>query len=293
MDAVKIKEAVFVRNYKDSVFRMLFNDKKNLIDLYNAIFHTNYSLETPLEFDTIEEVLFKTIKNDIAFTIADTYIVLVEHQSTATENMAIRDLIYFATIIQKMFSNRDFYREKALEIPNPSFIVLYNGTEKMPDYYTMNLSDHYKLKEESPALQLTVKVYNVNEDKESELLTRCRILREYSRFVAIVRKHTEEGTMNNEVVQKILKECREEGILTDFLEEHGTEAVNMLFLEMTEEEARELSKQDGYEEGRKDGVEQGRKDGVRLTAQKMKAKGIETAVIADCTGLSEKEIETL
>lgn len=107
--------------------------------------------------------------------------------------------------------------------------------------------------------------------------------------------------MNNEVVQKILKECREEGILTDFLEEHGTEAVNMLFLEMTEEEARELSKQDGYEEGRKDGVEQGlkngieqgRKDGVRLTAQKMKAKGIEITVIADCTGLSEEEIETL
>lgn len=99
--------------------------------------------------------------------------------------------------------------------------------------------------------------------------------------------------MNNEVVQKILKEWREEGILTDFLEEHGTEAVNMLFLEMTEEEARELAKQDGYEEGRKDGVEQGRKDGVRLTAQKMKAKGIEITVIADCTGLSEEEIETL
>lgn len=91
--------------------------------------------------------------------------------------------------------------------------------------------------------------------------------------------------MNNEVVQKILKEWREEGILTDFLEEHGTEAVNMLFLEMTEEEARELAKQDGYEEGRK--------DGVRLTAQKMKARGIEITVIADCTGLSEEEIETL
>ena len=45
--------------------------------------------------------------------------------------------------------------------------------------------------------------------------------------------------MNNEVVQKILKQCREEGILTEFLDKHGEEAVNMLFLEMTEEEARE------------------------------------------------------
>ena len=48
--------------------------------------------------------------------------------------------------------------------------------------------------------------------------------------------------MNNEVVQKILKQCREEGILTEFLDKHGEEAVNMLFLEMTEEEARELSR---------------------------------------------------
>ena len=35
------------------------------------------------------------------------------------------------------------------------------------------------------------------------------------------------------------------------------------------------------------------KEGVRLTAQKMKQKGIDLAVIAECTGLSEQEIETL
>ena len=76
------KEDTLVRNYKDSVFRMLFNEKKNLIELYNALFDADYDEDTPLEFETIEEVLFKTIKNDIAFTIEDRYIVLVEHQST-------------------------------------------------------------------------------------------------------------------------------------------------------------------------------------------------------------------
>lgn len=95
--------------------------------------------------------------------------------------------------------------------------------------------------------------------------------------------------MNNEVVQKILKECREEGILTEFLDKHGEEAVNMLFLEMTEEEARELSKEDGFSEGFDEGIQ----EGMRLTAQKMKQKGIDLAVIAECTGLSEQEIETL
>ena len=235
-------EDTLVRNYKDSVFRMLFNEKKNLIELYNALFDADYDEDTPLEFETIEEVLFKTIKNDIAFTIEDRYIVLVEHQSTINENMAVRDLVYFSTIIQNMFSNKDFYRRKALILPNPFFIVLYNGTEELPDFETIRLSDQYRLEEENPALQLTVKVYNVNEGSATELLNKCKILWEYSRFVAIVRKYAEEGTMNNEVVQKILKECREEGILTEFLDKHGEEAVNMLFLEMTEEEARELSR---------------------------------------------------
>ena len=59
------KEDTLVRNYKDSVFRMLFNEKKNLIELYNALFDADYDEDTPLEFETIEEVLFKTIKNDI------------------------------------------------------------------------------------------------------------------------------------------------------------------------------------------------------------------------------------
>ena len=282
-------EDTLVRNYKDSVFRMLFNEKKNLIELYNALFDADYDEDTPLEFETIEEVLFKTIKNDIAFTIEDRYIVLVEHQSTINENMAVRDLVYFSTIIQNMFSNKDFYRRKALILPNPFFIVLYNGTEELPDFETIRLSDQYRLEEENPALQLTVKVYNVNEGSATELLNKCKILWEYSRFVAIVRKYAEEGTMNNEVVQKILKECREEGILTEFLDKHGEEAVNMLFLEMTEEEARELSKEDGFSEGFDEGIQ----EGMRVTAQKMKQKGIDLAVIAECTGLSEQEIETL
>ena len=68
------------RTYKDSVFRMLFNDKEKLIELYNALFGTTYGPETPLDFTTIEEVLFKTMKNDIAFTIDGTFIVLIEHQ---------------------------------------------------------------------------------------------------------------------------------------------------------------------------------------------------------------------
>ena len=41
-------------------------------------------------------------KNDISFTIANTYLVISEHQSTINYNMPLRDLWYIAEIYRKM-----------------------------------------------------------------------------------------------------------------------------------------------------------------------------------------------
>lgn len=49
------------RKYKDSVFRMLFSEKNKLIELYDAIFDTDYTEEDSVDITTIEEVIFKTI----------------------------------------------------------------------------------------------------------------------------------------------------------------------------------------------------------------------------------------
>lgn len=242
-----------LRTYKDSVFRMLFNDKEKVIELYNAIFDTDYSVNTQVDFATIEEVLFKTIKNDIAFTLNDTFIVLVEHQSTLNENLAIRDLIYFSTIIQQMVSNRDFYKESAIKIPRPEFLVLYNGTKNMPDFWTIKLSDNFKGEGEEISLQLIVKVYNINSGRNPKVLARCRALKEYSQFVEIVRTRAEEGPLTDMVMKEILEQCIAEGILKDLLKKYGTEVISMLFEQLTEEEAREMSRQDGYEIGKMEG----------------------------------------
>ena len=43
------------REYKDSVFRLLFNNKENVINLYNAIAGKEYTAETQVNFTTIEE----------------------------------------------------------------------------------------------------------------------------------------------------------------------------------------------------------------------------------------------
>ena len=50
------------RNYKDSVFVTVFHEKDKLIELYNAIFDTNYGMDTAIDIVTIKDVLFRTLK---------------------------------------------------------------------------------------------------------------------------------------------------------------------------------------------------------------------------------------
>ena len=57
------------RNYKDTVFRMLFKDKENLLSLYNAVNGTHYSDPNELEINTLENAIYLSMHNDISFII--------------------------------------------------------------------------------------------------------------------------------------------------------------------------------------------------------------------------------
>ena len=70
--------------------------------------------------------------------------------------MPVRDLIYFADLLQEMFDKRIFYRQKIVRIPTPVFIVFYNGTQDMPDREEYRLSDQFEIATESPNLELKV-----------------------------------------------------------------------------------------------------------------------------------------
>ena len=149
------------RNYKDTVFVTVFHEKEKLIELYNAIFDTDYDENTAIDIVTIKDVLFRTLKNDVSFVLDKRFVVLVEHQSTINGNLPLRDLLYMSTVLKRMIDTKQLYREKILRIPRPAFIVLYNGPEDLPEYQELRLSDAYlgdKEEREEDALQLIVKV---------------------------------------------------------------------------------------------------------------------------------------
>ena len=292
------------RNYKDTVFVTVFKEKKCLIELYNAIFDTNYDENTPLDIVTIKDVLFRTLKNDVAFTLGERFVVLIEHQSTLNGNLPLRDLLYVSTLFKRMIDSKLLYRERTLMLPRPEFIVLYNGTTDIPEYQELRLSDAYlgELQEgEEDALQLVVKVYNINSKKNAEILKKCETLKQYSRFVDIMRSYQKVDQLTNETMVEIMERCQQDGILTDFFREYGTELIEMLFKELTREEDLEISRLDGYDaglkEGEKSGFSKGEKSGEQKAAfeiaKKLKKLGMSFDEIAGATGLTMAEINTL
>ena len=117
------------RNYKDTVFRMLFSDRKNLLSLYNAISGAHYDNPEMLEIVTLENAIYMGMKNDLAFIIG-TDLFLYEHQSTYSPNMPLRNLFYISSEYQKLVDHKSLYSSCLLKVPAPQFIVFYNGTEK-------------------------------------------------------------------------------------------------------------------------------------------------------------------
>ncbi|MDR0852606.1 MAG: Rpn family recombination-promoting nuclease/putative transposase [Clostridiales Family XIII bacterium] len=132
------------REYRNSVFVDFFSNKERLIETYNAIEGKNYPADTEVEINTLEKVLFINKINDISFILDGKIVVLIEHQSTISENLPLRLLIYISAIYEIIIQKYSIYRRKRIELPRPEFIVLYNGRDEYPDTNTLRLSDAFK-----------------------------------------------------------------------------------------------------------------------------------------------------
>ena len=72
------------RVYKDSVFSLYLSQPERLVEVYNAVAGTNYPSDTPVQINTLEDVLWKEQINDLSFVLDGQMVVLIEHQSTST-----------------------------------------------------------------------------------------------------------------------------------------------------------------------------------------------------------------
>lgn len=250
------------KEYKSDVFSMLLQDKKRAMEIYNAINGTDYDDPELVEMTTLDDKSFSlTVRNDASF-ILDANLSLYEHQSTYCPNMPLRDLLYFASIIQKQIKaqKRDIYGGRILKIPVPHFVVFYNGKEDAPDQYDLRLSDAFEKETEDPEIELVCHVYNINSGKNTPLLSKCQTLREYMYFVDMVRKNNEISGNLEDAIEKAINQCMEENVLRDFLAQHREEVMHVMTLDYTFERRLEMQRAEAIEDGERIGKEIGKEE---------------------------------
>ena len=278
------KEIRANRKYKDTVFRMLFSDRKNLLSLYNAINETSYTDVAQLEIVTLENAIYMGMKNDLAFII-NTNLFLYEHQSTYNPNMPLRDLFYISSEYQKMVDWKSLYTSTRLRIPTPNFIVFYNGTEKKEDRWVDYLSESYENMSGEPNLELKVITLNINVGHNKKLMKECRTLREYAQYVDKVRRYSNEMELNT-AVERAVSESIQEGILKEFLQKNRAEVIAMSIFEYNEEEEKRKLRKAEYEAGMAEGVMKTKKE----TAISLAEMGLSVQQIAQGVKVEEKTV---
>ena len=267
------------RKYKDTIFRMLFSDKKNLLSLYNALNGKNYSDCDQLEIVTLENAIYMSMKNDLAF-ILDLALFLWEHQSTYNPNIPLRDLMYIAKEYEKYIKEKgiSLYSNRQQKIPAPQFIVFYNGNRKIGERMEHRLSDAYETSSGEPALELKVLVININEGYNQTLMESCQILKEYAQYVSKVRAYKKTLSLN-EAVEKAVEECIQEGILREFLLKHRAEVVAMSIFEYDREWEEEILRKEEFEAGRDAERKNTEKERNRADSEKMRADNAERELL--------------
>lgn len=241
------------KQYKDTVFRMLFQDKERLLELYNAVSGRNCRDPEMLEVVTLENAIYMGVKNDLAFLV-DFHLYLYEHQSSVNLNMPLRFLQYVTEEYERFTVEENIYGSRRIMLPAPHFIVFYNGKSPQPERQVMRLSDAFRVQEGEPQLELRVLVLNINEGYNAELKEQCRTLKEYMQYVDRVRKYAALMPME-EAVDRAVDECIDEGILRDFLLANKAEVKRMSIYEYDEEATRRALRIEEYERGIKKGIE--------------------------------------
>lgn len=151
-------------------------------------------------------------------------------------------------------NNLMIYHEKRVRLPKPKYIVFYNGTKNQPDSMELKLSDCFENTDnETPCLECTATMLNINYGHNQELMKHCRRLEEYSIFVQCVREYIQSKPSVEDALEKAIDTCINQDVLADFLKKHRAEVTNMILTTYDKDLYEKTLKEDAREEGREEG----------------------------------------
>lgn len=241
------------KDYKDRLFKFIFGNPENkqwTLSLYNAIGGTDYTNPDEIQFNTIEDVIYMRMKNDVSFLVA-AELDMWEHQGSFNPNMPMRFHIYSGRLYEKWIATSDYYpySSSLQKVPRPRCICFYNGTQEEPESLELKLSDAY---EGEGDIEVKVTMLNINYGKNRELMEKCKPLYEYSWLVDAVRKNQKIKNDLDSAVDGALDSMPDDFVIKPFLIGHRAEVKNMLLTEYNEEKVMEKERKEGRQEGHKE-----------------------------------------
>lgn len=237
----KTEEITIQSKVYDSLFIAVFGkdserSKRWRLELYNALNNTNYKDPNALKLNTLENVLFIKMHNDVSFLI-DSQLTLYEHQRTTNQNMPLRGFFYFAQLYHKYLidAEEQLTTSKMIKIPNPNYIVFYNGDTNRDEDYEMRLSDAFMIEDKSGKFEWTARVLNINKDYNLSLQNKCKALYDYIQFTSRINENKEKGMTNEKAIDEAIDWASEQNLLEGFIKEQKAEVKMTLLTEFNEE----------------------------------------------------------
>jgi len=130
-----------------------------------------------------------------------------------------------------------------------------------------------------------VRVININHGRNAAIAGRCKTMYWYSAFIAKARDFEKELGDRTEAIKRAVRYCRDNDILKEFLEKHGTDVLKMLAKEWKLEDALAVRFEEGWEGGKEEGREERDREVLNLIAKGYTLEDIQrelTSTVQSC-----------
>ena len=145
------------------------------------------------------------------------------------------------------------------------------------------------------SIELIVKVINVKYNKDAEIFSKSKVLRDYSILIDRIENYLSSGLDKQAAIETAIDECIAEGTLKDFLTEHRAEVLDSMYGDVSFDEFVEIRAQEQYEIGMAEGERRGRNEGISIGEQRGISIGEQRGInqVLSVLGISPEEYEKL
>ncbi len=181
-----------------------------------------------LSIITLGNIMAGGIYNDIGFQLKDRIIFLIEAQSTWTENILVRVLMYLAKSYQDYIirTGQNIYGSRKVQLPQPELYVIYTGSRKARPRFLSFAESFFP----GGDCCLDIRVNMIYDGKDGDIIS------QYVAFTKIFDSQVRKYGLTAEAVREAIRICKDRNVLRQFLQGRESEVVDIMITLFSQEE---------------------------------------------------------